>query len=204
VCGAALRGYLRRRAGSADGTQGDERRVLADGKDRRFDVLKTKASSFFVAWTLQGLWVFLTGLPVYALNAQEASGVAVGEGWSALDAVLLSVWAVGFAVEFVADRQKREFRSNPANHDKFITSGLWAFSRHPNYAGRITYSWALALFAARGLPVGPWSATSLGPAFESLLLLFVSGIPLLERDAEKRWGDAYRAYAASVPVLFPL
>jgi steroid 5-alpha reductase family enzyme len=103
----------------------------------------------------------------------------------------------------VADRQKSAFRSDPANAGRFISSGLWAWSRHPNYFGEIVLWVGVALIA---LPVlsGWQHVTLVSPLFVYLLLTRISGIPPLERRAEEKWGDdpAYRAYVERTPVLW--
>jgi steroid 5-alpha reductase family enzyme len=111
---------------------------------------------------------------------------------------------VGFLFEAVADDQKRRFRANPANEGRFIASGLWAWSRHPNYFGEITLWFGIALVALPALS-GWQYATLISPVFVYLLLTRISGIPLLEARAKKRWGDepAFQAYRARTPVLFP-
>ena len=114
------------------------------------------------------------------------------------------VWAVGFAIEVVADRQKRRFRADPENRDRFIQSGIWAWSRHPNYFGEITLWTGIAVIALPAL-AGWQYVTLISPVFVYVLLTRISGIPLLEARAKKKWGDRpeYRAYQTRTPVLFP-
>jgi steroid 5-alpha reductase family enzyme len=116
----------------------------------------------------------------------------------------LAVWALGFVIEVVADRQKGAFRRQPGNRGRFITTGLWAWSRHPNYFGEITLWTGVALLA---LPVlSGWQyVTLVSPLFVYLLLTRVSGIPLLEARAEEKWGGDpdYRAYRDRTPPLVP-
>lgn len=173
-------------------------RIRRDGRDGRFDALKPSLPRFLMTWTLQGLWVLLTLAPSLAamttLHARPLDLFA---------AVGLAVWAIGFGIEVVADRQKREFRRHPGNRGRFITTGLWAWSRHPNYFGEITLWTGVALLAAPVL--GGWQyLTLVSPLFVYLLLTRVSGIPLLEARAEERWGGdpAYRAYRDRTPPLF--
>ncbi|KAA0185819.1 hypothetical protein HAZT_HAZT008884, partial [Hyalella azteca] len=118
-------------------------RILADGKDRRFDKIRDDPVRFFFAWTIQGAWVLVTLLPSLLCltnNRQPALGLRDYLGWG--------VWGVGLLVEVVADHQKAAFRRDPANHDKFITTGLWSLSRHPNYAGEIILWYGLYLSAS--------------------------------------------------------
>ena len=96
------------------------------------------------------------------------------------------------------------FRQDPANHGRFIQVGLWRWSRHPNYFGEILVWVGVALVAAGGL-TGWASATLISPFFVALLLVGVSGIPLLDRRGEERWGQdpAYREYRDTTPALVP-
>jgi steroid 5-alpha reductase family enzyme len=174
-------------------------RIRRDGSDGRFDALKPDFTRFLMAWTLQGLWVLLTvSCALAAITAADAEPLGV---WALLGTL---VWIAGFAIEGVADRQKQAFRSDPANRDRFITTGLWAWSRHPNYCGEIVLWIGVALIALPAL--SGWSfATLVSPVFVYVLLTRISGVPLLEARAKKKWGDdpAYRAYKARTPVLWP-
>ncbi|MBK1704621.1 DUF1295 domain-containing protein [Halochromatium glycolicum] len=175
------------------------RRVRKAGRDSRFDDIKPSFTRFLMAWTLQGLWVFLT-LAAALAAMTAASAPAFGLlGW-----IGLLVWVVGFGIEAVADAQKQAFRKDPANKGQFIRSGLWAWSRHPNYFGEITLWTGVALIALPALS-GWQYLTLISPLFVYLLLTRISGIPMLEASAEERWGDdpAYREYKARTPVLFP-
>jgi len=178
-------------------------RVMQDRKDSRFDAIKKNGLRFFSVWTIQGLWVSFTAAA--ALVAMSSVKV-VAFGWLGTIGVLL--WLAGFAIEVVADHQKRVFKTNQKQQGnqspEFITTGLWAHSRHPNYFGEILLWCGIALIA---LPVlSGWQyITLLSPCFVYLLLTRVSGIPLLEQAADKRWGDnaEYQQYKASTPVLVP-
>ncbi len=174
-------------------------RIRRDGKDGRFDRIKTNPLQFLMTWTLQGLWVFLTlaaGLVALTTDAPK--------DFDALAIVGLVVWVAGFAIEVAADRQKSAFRADPANQGKFITVGLWAWSRHPNYFGEITLWTGIALIA---LPVmdGWQYVTLISPVFVFVLLTRISGIPMLTRRSLKRWGDdpEFMAYFESTPALVP-
>ncbi|MDH3306080.1 MAG: DUF1295 domain-containing protein [Acidimicrobiia bacterium] len=175
------------------------RRVRRDGRDGRFDEIKTDPLRFFMTWTLQGLWVLLTLASALAIiTGMERRSI----GWVAIVGIL--VWVVGFAIEVVADRQKSAFKKDPANEGRFITSGLWAWSRHPNYFGEITLWAGVAIMALPVLSGWRW-ATLISPVFVFLLITRVSGVPMLEARAAKRWGDdeEFKAYTASTPVLVP-
>ncbi len=174
-------------------------RVRRSGGDRRFDSIKPHFPSFFLTWTLQGLWVLLTAAAGLAAITTAKPGALE---WTAL--VGIAVWAVGFVIEAVADAQKHAFRSDPAHGDRFIQSGLWAWSRHPNYFGEIVIWVGIAVIAAPALTGWQW-VTMVSPVFVFVLLTRVSGIPILERQAGARWGDDqdYCEYRTKTPVLVP-
>ena len=152
-----------------------------------------------MTWTLQGLWVLLTLAAALAvITGVERQPI----GWIAISGIV--VWAAGFSIEVAADRQKSAFKRDPANDGRFITSGLWAWSRHPNYFGEIVLWTGIAIIALPVLSGWRW-ATLISPVFVTLLLTRVSGIPMLEARADERWGEEeeYREYKANTPVLVP-
>ena len=174
-------------------------RITQDGSDSRFDEIKPNFGRFLVTWSLQGLWVFVTAAA--ALTAMT-SGNQTPIGLIGLAGI--GLWVVGFIIEVLADSQKRAFRSNPHNRNTFIQTGLWAYSRHPNYLGEILLWTGVAILAFPALQ-GWQLATLVSPIFVFLLLTRVSGIPMLEAKADKRWADneEYQTYKANTPVLFP-
>lgn len=123
-----------------------------------------------------------------------------------LDYVGISMWGLGFLTESVADFQKRMFREEARNGDKWISSGLWKYSRHPNYFGEMVLWTGLALsaFGGTGRRLRA-SVVFLSPLFVAAILIFVSGIPKLEESGDKRFGEneAYRKYKENTPVLVP-
>ena len=174
-------------------------RIRRDGKDDRFDTIKTDPLRFFMTWTLQGLWVLLTAAAAWAIiTSNERENL----GWIAI--VGIAVWVAGFGIEVLADRQKSTFRADPANAGRFITTGLWAWSRHPNYFGEITLWTGVAIMAIPVLSGWRWVAL-VSPVFVAVLITRISGIPMLESRADERWGgeETYRRYKASTPVLIP-
>ncbi len=175
------------------------RRIKSDGKDGRFDAIKVDVLRFGMTWVLQGLWVTFTAAAAWAIIT-----TAEREPFGVLGIVGLVVWVIGFGFEAVADQQKTTFKADPANQGRFITTGLWAWSRHPNYFGEITLWTGMAIMALPILAGWRWVAL-ISPVFVTLLLTRISGLPMLERRGLKRWGDdpEYQAYLASVPVLVP-
>ncbi len=175
------------------------RRILKAGKDARFDDLKPSFFRFLNTWTLQGLWVTFTlaaALAAITTTTREPLGLFALVG--------LVIWAFGFMIEAVADAQKSRFRANPENKDRFIQTGLWAKSRHPNYFGEIVLWIGVALIAVPVLRDWQW-ITMISPIFVALLLTRISGIPLLQKRADEKWGgqEDYEAYKANTPVLIP-
>jgi steroid 5-alpha reductase family enzyme len=107
-------------------------RVRTDGKDVRFDKIKMNFGRFLIAWSLQGLWICLT-----LCSALVTLSLPRPKPLWAVDWVGLGIWIIGFGLEAIADFQKRRFKADPANKGKYIDTGLWSISRHPNYLGEI-------------------------------------------------------------------
>jgi steroid 5-alpha reductase family enzyme len=175
-------------------------RIRAAGEDRRFREIKHSFGRFLLTWTLQGLWV------AFSLAAALAAVTSTLRLDLDLFAVVgLLVWLAGFATEVIADRQKSAFNARPENKGRFISTGLWSWSRHPNYFGEIVLWIGVAVIA---LPVlrGWQHATLISPVFILLLLTRISGIPLLEKRADQKWGGEaeYESYKARTSVLIPL
>ena len=175
------------------------RRVKKAGKDDRFDELKPSFLRFLNVWTIQALWITLT-----AAAAHIAISSTLQKPLDLFALVGLLVWAAGFALEIIADRQKSRFNADPANKGKFIATGLWARSRHPNYFGEIVLWAGVAIIALPVLRGWQWVGL-ISPFFVTLLLTRVSGIPLLEQKADRKWGGQadYEAYKRKTPVLIP-
>lgn len=175
------------------------RRISGDGKDVRFDKIKANPLRFLVTWTLQGTWV--------ALTAASALLIITSSTRLPIDAFAIigfSLWIIGFLFEVIADNQKSAFRANAENKGRFITTGLWAWSRHPNYFGEILL-WTGITVASLPLLNGWQWLTIISPLFVFFLLTRISGVPMLARIAQERWGEekAYQVYVAKTPVLFP-
>lgn len=174
-------------------------RIKRSGKDGRFDEIKQSFPRFLIAWTAQGLWITFTLAAVMAvILSGEQQGVDLFFVAGGL------VWLFGYTFEVTADLQKYRFKSDPDNKGKFIKCGLWSVSRHPNYFGEITLWVGVAIMA---LPVlSGWQYFTLSsPVFIYGLLRYVSGVPMLEKSADERWGDleSYQKYKCSTPLLVP-
>jgi len=174
-------------------------RIRKAGKDDRFDEIKPSFIRFLNVWTIQGLWVSFTmsaALIVITTTYQKELGLFAALGFA--------IWVLGFGLEVIADSQKRRFSSNPGNKGKFIQTGLWSKSRHPNYFGEIILWVGIAIIALPVLHGWQWIAL-ISPIFVTLLLTRVSGIPLLEKKADKKWGGQqdYEEYKKKTPILIP-
>ena len=173
-------------------------RIHHDGEDKRFRSIKPSASQFFMTWTLQGLWVSLCSM--CALTAISSN---TGIVTNAFFYIGLALFILGFAIEVMADMEKSAFKANQENKDKFITTGLWARSRHPNYFGEIVLWTGIAVMSFSSLE-GLQYLTLISPIFTYLLLVYVSGVRMLEARGDLKWGDdpAYQEYKKKTPVLF--
>ncbi len=116
------------------------------------------------------------------------------------------VWMLGLTIEAVSDKQKYSFINNPENKGKWVNVGLWKYSRHPNYFGEILLWIGVYLFTLSGLTFYQAALGLLGPMYIAALIIFVSGIPLLEKSAEKKWGTdtRYQEYKKNTSILIPL
>tara|TARA_B100000575_G_scaffold195499_1_gene158059 strand:- start:300 stop:1154 length:855 start_codon:yes stop_codon:yes gene_type:complete len=171
-------------------------RVKKVGEDVRFKEIKKSFSRFLLAFTLQGFWVFMCTFP--ALIVLTSSNFEV-------DIFLIlgsSLWLFGFLYEVIADKQKSNFNIN--NKGKFISSGLWSLSRHPNYFGEITLWTGITIISITVLSGFQYLAL-LTPLFIFRLLNNISGVNLLEDIGNKRWGSEkdYQTYIKKTPKFFP-
>ena len=174
-------------------------RIHKAGEDKRFRSIKTSASQFFMTFTLSGLWVTLCSMcALVAISSPE------GLVMNALTYVGIILFIIGFGIEIVADNQKTAFRSIEANKDSFITSGLWSKSRHPNYFGEVLLWFAIAVISFSSLE-GLQLITLISPIFTYILLVYVSGVRMLEDMNDKKWADdeQYKSYKKNTPMLFP-
>jgi steroid 5-alpha reductase family enzyme len=149
--------------------------------------------SYAQVYLLQGALLYCIALPVMLVNRN------VGQPLGVLDGLAFGVWLVGFLFEAVGDAQLARFISNPLNKGKIIQSGLWGYSRHPNYFGEVTQWWGIGL-SALTVPGGAFGI--IGPLTITFLILKVSGIPLLERKMVEK--PEFAEYKKRVSMFFPL
>ena len=175
--------------------------VKEGGIDARFTKVKEDFLYFFLFWNVQGVWNFVCALPVYALNCKVDSNLAI----TTYDKVGIAVYVLGLLLEVVADYQKSAFKADKKNHGKFIKHGLWSISRHPNYLGEILIHVGIFLVSYSSITSVMEYSWVVAPLFVSLLLIYVSGIPPLEKLGERRWGHLkeYQAYKKETSVLVP-
>ena len=174
-------------------------RIHKAGEDKRFRTIKPSASQFFMTWTLQGFWV-----SICSMCALTAISSEVGVITNIFFYIGFALFLIGFSIEIVADSQKNTFRSLEENKDKFITSGLWAKSRHPNYFGEIMLWTGIALIALPSLS-GTQYLTLISPVFTYILLVHISGVRMLEDMGNKKWGhlEEYKNYKDKTPRIIP-
>lgn len=171
-------------------------RIKKAGKDRRFNEIKKSFSWFFMTFSVSGMWVTICS--ICALT-----GIANGIIFSSTTIIGIIIFIIGFTIEIIADSQKTKFRANDDNKDKFISSGLWKYSRHPNYLGEIILWLGISLISFSSLE-GFQYITLISPIFTYLLLVNVSGINFLEKSGKKKWGhlESYKKYLKETPRLF--
>lgn len=203
-----------------------------DGKDSRFDDIRTSPSKFYVAFFAQATWVSLCTLPVILVNSLPRTAFATGLGTAIsakpyfTDILGLAIFVFGLTFEVIADRQKSKWvadKKAKKHSEEFLTHGLWSKSRHPNYFGESTL-WTGITIAAAGLLVRQPAQAALGlsslgatgqmlvtglcaasPAFVTFLLLKISGVPLSENKYDKRYGDRkdYQKWKRETPMFVP-
>ena len=174
------------------------RRINKDGKDERFDKAKKKFFWFLQYWMGQAAWVvFTAGASILAILSPVEAELEV------LAFIGIFLWWSGFLVEVISDYQKRKFRETSDPKTEFISTGLWARSRHPNYFGEITLWVGMAVISLSSLSGIEYVTAVVSPLFVYLLLRKAEGVPMLERIADERYGELsdYQEYKANTPVL---
>jgi steroid 5-alpha reductase family enzyme len=174
-------------------------RILKTKKDERFNGIRENFWKFAMFWTFQTLLIFIIMLPIIFLMSQDYLNAL-----SIIGIIGFFVWALGFAMESIADAQKFAFRNNPKNKNKWIENGLWYYSRHPNYFGEILCWIGIFVYIVPILSGISWIAI-LSPISIIVSLLFFSGIPLLEKKSDEVYGKNkdYKKYKKTTSVLIP-
>jgi len=149
--------------------------------------------SFFQIYMLQGLFLYLIVSPVLFINKSSFNGFHL------LDIAGLIIWMIGFYFESVGDYQLKKFITNPTNKGKIMDQGLWRYSRHPNYFGEVAQWWGIFIVA---LSIPSSLITIIGPITITLLILFISGIPLLEKKYQGRID--FEEYKRRTSIFIPL
>ena len=173
-------------------------RIHKDGEDKRFRSIKTSPSQFFMTWTLQGMWVSICSMCAI-------TGISSSEGLVLNPLFYLGfiLFLIGFSIEVIADHQKTVFRAIKENKDKFISTGLWSKSQHPNYFGEILLWTSIAIMSFSSLS-GTQYLTMISPIFTYVLLVYIRGVRMLDDMGNKKWGhlEEYKQYKQNTPVLF--
>jgi steroid 5-alpha reductase family enzyme len=149
--------------------------------------------SYFQVYVLQGLLLFCVVMPVLVINSQPAQSIGF------IEMIGLLIWAIGFWFESTGDAELARFLKDPANKGKLMQSGLWQYTRHPNYFGEVTQWWGIWVIAMAA-PYGIYGI--IGPLTITFLILKVSGIPLLEKKMAEH--PDFAQYKKRVSVIFPL
>lgn len=175
------------------------KRNIGKGEDYRYVNMRKRWGSkyarlkaFLNVFVLQGVLLMIVSLPILLVN----TGTSTVVGWWTILGIIL--WVIGFGYEVIGDYQLAQFKKNPENKSKLLTTGLWSTTRHPNYFGEALAWWGVFLVTlneSRNM----WGI--IGPIVITLLLLFVSGVPLLEKKYKDR--PDFKAYAKKTAKFVP-
>ena len=173
-------------------------RVIKNGKDRRFDGMRESFIKFAKFWLGQAVvaWVLMVPAILAFSGNKDLSAICI---------VGVVIWLIGLIFESLADFQKYKFRLDQKNKDKWIESGVWSLSRHPNYFGEILIWVGVYLYAFPALGPVARILCLISPVLIIVLLRYGSGIPILEKSADKKWGDnpKYIEYKRRTNLLIP-
>lgn len=179
-------------------------RVYSIGRDARFDERRNNVIRFAVFWTFQAIWVIVVSSPVIFINSPRYSYPKSAPLMSTtFDVAGTAMFATGLMCEAIADVQKYRFKGESVNKGRWCDTGLWYWSRHPNYFGEILLWWGIFVIACNVLTGIQWIAVA-GPIFVTFIILFLSGIPILERGSDDRHkqNEGYLRYKLSTSPLF--
>ncbi len=151
-----------------------------------------QVQAFVKVFLLQGVLLFIIATPIFTTHIYPADSL------NFFGYLGLIIWIIGFYFEVVADAQLRSFIQKSSNKGKLMTKGLWQYTRHPNYFGESTMWWGIFIISLNSVPV---YITIISPVVITVLLLFVSGVPLKEKSMKKRPG--YKQYAAQTNKFIP-
>lgn len=177
-------------------------RILVISEDKRFDNMRDDWVKFLGFWIFQMLWVWIVSLPLTFLNS--VSGDAPLNSADYIGCVLS---ILGIIIEFFADQTKMAFKQNPDNVGKWCNVGIWKYSRHPNYFGELIMWWGVFMSCAQMFPAHLWAYfTIISPLFTHAILFGLSGLPLLEKGSNTRFGTRadYLLYREETSILVPL
>lgn len=171
-------------------------RIIKTKSDRRFDEIREDFLRFLKFWFFQAIAIWIILLPAIVLFSSKSPI------FYPISVLGVCVWIAGFAIEVISDQQKFNFKNN--NPGGYIASGLWKYSRHPNYFGEALLWWGIFLITVPILS-GVQYLVIVGPIFITYILLFVSGIPLLEKSYDKKYGSdkKYRDYKKRTSIFIP-
>lgn len=173
-------------------------RVVKNGKDNRFDVMRENFFSFAKFWMGQAIVAWALMIPIIILSSST-------KNFSLFSILGIIIWLIGLIIESLADFQKYIFRLNPKNKNKWINSGLWRYSRHPNYFGEILVWVGIYIFSLPALSILGKAVALISSLLIILLLRYVSGVPLLEKSGDKKWGNNpdYIKYKKATNLIIP-
>lgn len=175
------------------------KRVIHMKKDARFDKVRHKPLSFLSFWIYQAITAWVILIPVfYMMNSSSST-------FNIITYIGIIIWALGYCIESFADKQKFLFKINPKNTGKWIESGLWKYSRHPNYFGEISCWLGIYLIVFSSLSPMQQLIGFIGPLWIYVALRYVSGVPILEKKYDKRYkkNKAYQQYKQNTNLLIP-
>ena len=175
------------------------RRIQRDSEDVRFEKAKRNFFWFLQYWMGQALWVSITSCAaVISILNTEPNTLGIN------GIIGILIWLIGFSFEVIADFQKNNFKKTENTNEKFISDGLWSISRHPNYFGEITLWIGIYIISYTSFS-GYEYLSIVSPIFVYILLTRMSGINMLEKIADERYGNinSYIEYKNNTPILIP-